>query len=64
MDNAKPSFIISILRGFIFIMPLIFILSYIFNMTGVWLSFPVAEILSSLFSVLYFIKNNKKRFAS
>lgn len=58
-DKAKPAFIISILRGFIFIMPSIFILSSILNMTGVWLSFPTAEILTSVFSLLFFINKNR-----
>ncbi|WP_297278322.1 MATE family efflux transporter [uncultured Brachyspira sp.] len=60
MDKAKPSFIISMLRGFILIMPSIFILSSIFNMTGVWLSFPTAEILTSIFSFIFFIRNKKE----
>ncbi|MBW5397462.1 MATE family efflux transporter [Brachyspira pilosicoli] len=58
-NKAKQAFIISILRGFIFILPSIFILSSIFNMTGVWLSFPVAEILTSIFSFLFFINKNR-----
>ena len=61
MDKAKPSFIISILRGFIFIMPSIFILSSLFNMTGVWLSFPTAEIFTSIFSFIFFINFNKQK---
>ncbi len=59
-DKAKQAFIISILRGFIFIMPSIFILSSVFNMTGVWLSFPAAEILTSIFSLIFFIKSRNK----
>ena len=59
MDRAKPSFIISMLRGFIFIMPSIFILSSIFDMIGVWISFPTAEILTSIFSSIFFIYYKK-----
>lgn len=59
-DKAKQAFIISILRGFIFIMPSIFILSSIFNMTGVWLSFPVTEILTSIFAFIFFINSRNK----
>ncbi|WP_295295731.1 MATE family efflux transporter [uncultured Brachyspira sp.] len=59
-DKAKQAFIISILRGFIFIMPSIFILSSVFNMTGVWLSFPVAEILTSIFAFIFFINSRNK----
>ena len=59
-DKAKPAFIISILRGFIFIIPSIFILSSVFKMTGVWLSFPAAEILTSIFSLIFFIRSRNK----
>ena len=59
-DKAKPAFIISILRGFIFIIPSIFILSNVFKMTGVWLSFPAAEILTSIFSLIFFIRSRNK----
>ena len=60
MGRAKPSFIISMLRGFILIIPSIFILSSIFNMIGVWFSFPAAEILTSIFSFILFIRNKKE----
>lgn len=61
IDKAKPSFIISILRGFVLIMPSIFILSFLFKMTGVWISFTVSEFLTSIFSFIFFINFNKRK---
>ena len=43
MSKAAPAFIISIMRGFVVIIASVFLLSYLFKMTGVWLAFPVAS---------------------
>lgn len=61
MEHSKTGFIISITRGFVAIVPVVLLLSYIFGMTGVWLSFPIAEIFAS-FSVIYFINSNQNLF--
>ncbi|MFR3819497.1 MAG: MATE family efflux transporter [Fusobacterium varium] len=61
MEHSKTGFIISITRGFVAIVPAVLLLSYIFGMTGVWLSFPMAEIFA-LFSVIYFIYSNRSFF--
>ncbi|WP_308007803.1 MATE family efflux transporter [uncultured Fusobacterium sp.] len=61
MEHSKTGFIISITRGFVAIVPAVLVLSYIFGMTGVWLSFPIAEIFAS-FSVIYFINSNRNLF--
>ncbi|BBA51476.1 putative efflux pump protein [Fusobacterium varium] len=61
MEHSKTGFIISITRGFVAIVPAVLMLSYIFGMTGVWLSFPIAEIFAS-FSVIYFINSNRNLF--
>ena len=52
MEHSKTGFIISITRGFVAIVPAVLLLSYIFGMTGVWLSFPMAEIFA-LFSGIF-----------
>lgn len=42
-DAAVPAGIISVLRGFVVIIPLSFILTALWEMTGLWLTFPVTE---------------------
>lgn len=49
--NAKVSTAISILRGFILNICLIFVLSNFFGLYGVWLVYPVAEVVSMLISI-------------
>ncbi len=51
VDEPKNAFVISILRGFIVTIPLVFILSEFLGMTGVWIAVPFAELIVSVFSV-------------
>ena len=45
-NHPAPAFIISISRGFIILLPCVFVLSRLLGMTGVWLAFPVTELLT------------------
>lgn len=60
VEYPFPAHMISILRGFIVIIPIAFLLSWIGAMTGVWCSFPVTESLVSIIGVVYFMKFQRK----
>ena len=49
-DKPLPSQLISLMRGFFVIVPVTFLLSAVLQMTGVWLSFPTAELLTAVFA--------------
>lgn len=49
IEKVKPSIMISLLRSGVIIIPLVLILSKLFSLTGVWLSFPISE------SLVFFI---------
>ena len=54
--KAKGAFITSVLRGFVAITVCAFVLSALLGMTGVWLAFPVSELLTAivmLFVILF-----------
>lgn len=51
VEHPKNAFIISILRGFVIIVPASFLLSSLFGMNGVWASMAVTECLVLLVSV-------------
>lgn len=53
-ENAVHSFIISMARGVVVLIPAAFLFSTIFDMNGVWLSFPAAEILTAVISVILY----------
>lgn len=44
-EKALSAQIISLSRGFFIVIPMAFFLSYIWGMTGVWLSYPITEII-------------------
>ena len=63
IDRPLPSQVISLMRGFFVILPITFLLSALFDMTGVWLSFPAAELLTALFAVFCHLRIRKRLFA-
>lgn len=46
VERAVPAQIVSLLRGFILIIPAVFVLSFGFGLVGVWLAFPITEVLT------------------
>ena len=59
-DHAKPSITVALLRGFILNIPIAFILSYLGNMTGLWLTFPAAEFITMLAGIALFVLISKR----
>lgn len=50
-DQPKPSFCISVFRGFLVIIPAAFLLSALLGMTGVWLALPASELAVSVIAL-------------
>lgn len=61
LSNGKISAVISFMRTLVFIVLGIFFLPMIFQVNGIWLAVPFAEILSILVS-LFFIRSEKGRY--
>lgn len=51
-DCPQPAHVISLLRGFVLILPLAFLLSALWGMTGLWLTFPITEGLAAALAVV------------
>lgn len=60
IDNPKLSFIISILRGFILIIPITLLLASLLGINGVWLSLPITEFIVSLIILYMFYSLHHK----
>jgi len=58
-SNGKVAGTIMFLRTFLFLSLAILLLPLIFKVNGIWLAIPVAEFLSILVSIFYFIKYRK-----
>ncbi len=56
VDYVKPAHIISVLRGFLLIIPLAFLLPRLGGMTGLWLAFPVTECIVAIIGALLYLQ--------
>lgn len=61
IDKPWKSFTTSILRGFVIIIPLIFLLAFLFDMTGVWLSLVVTECTVTALIIMILGKEKKHK---
>lgn len=59
MEHALPAHIISLLRGLFIIVPATLLLSALWGITGVWLAFPITELLVAALG-LYMYRRQKK----
>lgn len=56
VSTEKPFFaqIISMLRGFVILIPMAFLLSSIWKMTGVWCAYPMTELLVAIVAIVLY----------
>lgn len=59
--NPLPAHLISLLRGFVIIIPLAFLLSSAAGLAGVWCAFPVTEALVATVGLLLFLRQKNKK---
>ncbi|MEY8390392.1 MATE family efflux transporter [Lachnospiraceae bacterium 45-W7] len=57
IDRARPGNVISILRGVVLIVPLAFLLSGLFGLSGLWLAFSAAEFLTAAVALALYFRN-------
>lgn len=60
LSNGKVSALLSFLRTFVFLVTAILVLPYMFDITGIWLAIPTAELAAVVFSVTFFVKQYRK----
>lgn len=60
VERAIPAYVLSLLRGFILIIPFAFLLSLLWSMTGVWMTYPVAEFLTTVIGVILYERIKRK----
>ena len=64
VEQTVPAHLTTLCRGLFFIVPIAFLLAFCFGVTGVWLAFPVTELLVCLMSLIFFRKWTKTREAA
>lgn len=58
-EHVLPAHVISLLRGFVLIIPMAFLLSATVGLTGVWCAFPATELLVCILGVILSVRNRK-----
>ncbi len=61
LGKAKAAFVISLARQVLFLIPALLILPLFFQLNGIWLAFPLAELLSFILA-LFFISRYRSNF--
>lgn len=51
VGKARPSFILSLCRQILFLIPLAILLPKYFDLTGVWIAFPISDLMAALLSM-------------
>lgn len=59
-ERPVPAQIISLLRGFFILVPTAFLLSALWEMTGVWCAYPLTEFIVALFGGILYITSKKR----
>lgn len=62
-EYARPAHVLSLMRGFIVIIPMALVLSKLMGMTGVWCAFPATEFMVAVMGIVFFSlrRNSRKR---
>jgi len=60
IGKALPALFLSLLKQGIFLIPLILILPSYFGINGIWIAFPVADILTAMINYLFLKKASRK----
>lgn len=61
IDRPRIAFLISIMRGFVAIVTCAIVMSAIWKLNGVWLAFPVAELITCVITFAGFIQKNRTK---
>jgi putative MATE family efflux protein len=58
--KAMPALILTLLKQGIFLIPLVYIMPKFFGLNGVWFSFPIADVLSTVVTLIFLKKEVDK----
>jgi Na+-driven multidrug efflux pump len=59
IGKTRPSFVLAMSRQLLFLIPLVIILPHFFQLTGVWMAFPLSDSLSFLLTLVMVLREFK-----
>jgi len=64
LGKAKTSLMLSMSRQLLFLIPIVLTLPHLYGLEGVWMSFPIADVLAFLFALIILLKDRKMLFSN
>ena len=61
LGKGREALFLSLVRDLVFFIPLLFILSRIWGLTGVWMVFPITDVLALLVAVLWLFREYRRQ---
>lgn len=61
VEHALPAQVLSLLRGFVLLVPLAFAMAAAWGMTGVWLTVPVAEAVCTALGCVLYVRSRRRQ---
>jgi putative MATE family efflux protein len=58
--KALPALLLTLLKQGIFLIPLVYILPKFFGLNGVWISFPIADVMATLITLIFLRREVRK----
>lgn len=60
-EKVLPAQAVTLLRGLVLVVPLLLLLARLFDLTGVWLVYPVTEVCTAIVGAILFFLSKKKQ---
>lgn len=59
LGRARPSFILSVSRPVLFLLPMVLLLPRLYELNGVWAAFPAADLMAVVLTVLFLLREHR-----
>ncbi|AKB18279.1 MULTISPECIES: MATE family efflux transporter [unclassified Methanosarcina] len=59
LGRAKPSFILSVSRPILFFLPMVLLLPRLYDLNGVWVAFPVADLMAVVLTLYFLFREHR-----
>lgn len=58
-EQVRPAHMISVFRGFLLMIPVVYAMAYFFSLKGIWLSVPVTEGIVSIYAIVLLYRQRR-----
>jgi len=59
LGRARPSFILSVSRPILFLLPMVILLPRLYDLKGVWAAFPAADLMAVVLTLIFLLREHR-----